>query len=193
MERQWQLKFYHAVFLDIEMPKSTGIELAERLKKENDDTCVVFLSGHEEMAFEAMKVRPFRFIRKRYARRELPEAVDAVIERFEENKKSLEFFSEGMSFVIPLSRILYIENFNKCQKIVTASGNYSIHSTMEELEQRLAKEGFLRIHTSYLMNGEHILSIRDGKVFLENGESFAISRYRVQAVKQKFLEMVMKT
>ena len=64
-----------AVFLDIDMPEMTGIEVARELLKENRDIRIFFISNHEEMVFEAIHTRPMRFIRKNNLINEMTEAI----------------------------------------------------------------------------------------------------------------------
>ncbi|MBQ3265336.1 MAG: response regulator [Ruminococcus sp.] len=52
------------VFLDIEMPGSNGIQLADKIRREYDSINVIFVTGHPEYSFEAYGVRPSGFLAK---------------------------------------------------------------------------------------------------------------------------------
>ena len=52
------------VFLDIEMPGSNGIQLADRIRREFNGINVIFVTGHPEYSFEAYGVRPSGFLAK---------------------------------------------------------------------------------------------------------------------------------
>ncbi len=48
------------LILDIDMPEVSGLELAERLRAENLNLIIIFLSAHEEFVFKAIEFQPFR-------------------------------------------------------------------------------------------------------------------------------------
>ena len=53
-----------AVFLDIEMPGMDGIKVADKIRKFNQYVHIVFVSNREELVYQSLVYRPFRFIRK---------------------------------------------------------------------------------------------------------------------------------
>lgn len=69
------------IFLDIDMPEVTGMELAAKLEEQNPQAIVIFISNHEEAVFEAIHYKPFRFIRKAYLQAELSEALQSLKNR----------------------------------------------------------------------------------------------------------------
>ena len=63
---QSELSFesYDLIFMDIDMPKITGIQIASDLRSIGVDTTLVFVSNHDHFVFESFKYSPYRFIRK---------------------------------------------------------------------------------------------------------------------------------
>lgn len=55
---------FDILFLDIDMPGISGLEIAKRLREENSDIILIFVSAHEQYVFESIEYSPFRYIRK---------------------------------------------------------------------------------------------------------------------------------
>ena len=62
--REGEAYKYDLVFLDIDMPKYSGMDVAEEIRKKSADTDIIFVSNREDRVFETFSVQPFGFIRK---------------------------------------------------------------------------------------------------------------------------------
>lgn len=65
-----------AVFLDIEMPEMNGLVLAERLREISPDVVVVFITGYEQYALDALKIRADYYLTKPYDSRDIREVLE---------------------------------------------------------------------------------------------------------------------
>ena len=54
---------YDLVFMDIDMPELSGIDIASQLRKNNQNSDLIFVSAHPHFVFEAIRYTPYRFIR----------------------------------------------------------------------------------------------------------------------------------
>ena len=70
------------VFLDINMPGKTGLEMMAELRKLNVDTSVIFITAYDEFALRAFKVSAFDYLLKPVD----PDALNETIERFSQNR-----------------------------------------------------------------------------------------------------------
>ncbi|KIR01495.1 two-component response regulator [Lachnospiraceae bacterium TWA4] len=52
------------LFLDIDMPMISGLEVARTLRENGSEVILIFISAHEQYVFESMEYQPFRYIRK---------------------------------------------------------------------------------------------------------------------------------
>lgn len=88
--------------------------------------------------------------------------------------------------------IIYLESKNHCVLVhldgirQTPEGSPSFYATLDEAEHEFASSAFLRIHKSYLINGDHILQMSNYKVLLDTGMTLKGSRKYFS--KAKFLE-----
>ena len=65
-----------AVFLDIEMPEMNGLVLVERLREISPDVVVVFITGYEQYALDALKIRADYYLTKPYDSRDIREVLE---------------------------------------------------------------------------------------------------------------------
>ena len=155
---------FQLIFLDIDMPQLSGIQIASMLRKCEKRSSLVFVSAYENFVFESIHYKPFRFIRKDFVHDEIVETVKAYCEELAEQQKYLELYTENGEIVqFPISQIVYFYSLrhdlylymNTMQSIRLAYRHY----TIEELEHRMYDFGFLRIERSYLLNFKYIYQI----------------------------------
>ena len=91
-----------------------------------------------------------------------------------------------------LDTILYIEGEGKIQNlhIVNQKDPVQLRRSMQELEEVLDPQGFLRIHKGYLVNYKYIRRLEDTEAVLTNGERIPLSRRRVQEIRNRYLELM---
>jgi DNA-binding LytR/AlgR family response regulator len=176
---------FDILFLDIDMPEISGIEIANQIRKNNQFVLIIFITNRDDLVFQSIQYRPFRFIRKNMIQDELPEAVNALVHRlFNENTfYSIKF--NGAVSEIRYIDIVYIESYKHDIFIHTTNETYRIKSNLSKLEKQFEYFGFIRVHSGYLVNYRYIFSIDKSKIILTNKEEIPLSRHRVDNVKQK--------
>ena len=55
---------FDILFLDIDMPNISGLEVAKKLREKGSDIILIFISAHEQYVFDSIEYNPFRYIRK---------------------------------------------------------------------------------------------------------------------------------
>lgn len=180
---------YHAVFLDIDMPRLDGIQLGKKLRELDYSIALVFVSGRTERVFETFAVQPLRFLRKDRFSKELPDAVREVLRVLEKAKTQTVAFSDNSrSFCLPVADILYCEIVGKTLYIHLPKNTVELRCQMSDAEQLLQPYGFLRIHKGYLVNCGAVFCIHKDSVELVNGETLPLSRRRSAEVTAQFLQ-----
>ena len=123
---------YDIVILDIDMPNINGFEVAKSLNELNLDTLIMFYTVHEQYVFKAYEYQPFRYIRKEFAKEELPFALKCAFEKIESRNersiiiktgnselrimtKNIEYFGlalydPSLENILYMSKILYVLN-----------------------------------------------------------------------------------
>lgn len=176
---------YDIVFLDIEMPKITGLELAKKYKNEN--TYIVFVTNRDDLVFEAYNTtNSLGFIRKTHLEKDLNVIIQRMHKEFNEN--TCISIKDGDSLVkIRSSDIRYIEKIAHNVILHTADTSLSMRKSMSETEEMLKPHGFFRVHAGYIVNLDHIALIRPTEILLQCGSKIPVSRKNLKLVKNEFL------
>lgn len=182
---------YNLIFLDIDMPDISGIQLASEIRKQNADKTLIFVSGHDNFVFESIRYMPFRFIRKADLLPDTEEAVSAYCARIKENKKYMSFrldnqidsFEDTSKIVYFFSQRHDIFFLNERKETVRLSTRAY---TMDQLSEQMYPKGFIRTHKTYLVNYLYIYKISGENVILKDRTKIPLSRIRITEVKSQY-------
>lgn len=176
---------YDLVFLDIEMPHINGIEVAEQIRQRNPYVSIIFITNREDLVFQSLRYRPFRFIRKSRIREELPEAVEGIIQKLNSENRYYTITFNNSPIQLRIVDIIYIESMRHDIYFNCQEQTYRVKSNLSKLEKEFETYGFIRVHSGFLVNYRYIYSIDKTKVVLNNKEMVPLSRHRIETVKQK--------
>jgi len=191
------------VFLDIEMPEMTGIQLLQSLHEIHFH--LVFTTAHEHYALQAIKLDALDYLTKPIAAADLSLAVSKAVSRKkqESNKtitKLLEQVKAGQTKkiaipsgttvqFIPASEIVRIESQSNYSVVYfTCRPKQTVAKTLKEMEKQLASHNFLRVHHSHLVNLDHVIGYKNedsGYVIMYGNEIIEISRRKKHEVLQR--------
>lgn len=152
------------VFLDIDMPKPNGIDIANTLNEKFPELNIVFITNHSNLVFDVIKFRPLGFVRKNKIEDEMKQALIRVQNEIYNNSV---VFQNLM--VIKMNDILYMESKGHNIEIHTKEKVQTVRATMSEYEQKLKPYGFVRIHKGFIVNMKFICRINGRIVKLDNG------------------------
>lgn len=197
------------VFLDIEMPKMNGFDMLEQFEKLFFD--VVFCTAYDQFAIKAFKYSALNYLLKPVD----PEDLKLTVKRIEERRTvpSREQFEillqnmqqpakstphrialtsgDGLIFV-PTSEIIYCEAESNYTNVVLVGGKKILVSkVLKEIDEALAGVDFYRVHSSFLININHIKKFvrgDGGYIIMDNDATVSVSRNR----KQEFMELFSK-
>lgn len=184
---------FDLLLLDIDMPGLDGITFSKRLRAEENEICIVFVSNYEKLVFDTFAVQPFGFVRKNCFSKDFPPCLEAFIKkRRAQQRKSLVFQHGKESVTLTPEDVLYIEGHCKQQLIFckASADPLVLTSTMTALEKELAPYGFLRIDHGCLVNFEAISAFRTDTVLLKNGQVLPVSRRRMQEVRSRYFTLM---
>jgi DNA-binding LytR/AlgR family response regulator len=191
--RELNIKKPKLIFLDIKMPKISGFEMLRSLPQH---PFVIFTTAFREYAVEGFDMNAVDYLLKPFSFERFLQAVNkAYVLHSSEHpaetsaKQDDDLFvkSNGKLIRIRISDILYIEALKEYVRIFIPGGNQVVYQTMQNLEERLPKENFFRIHRSYIIGLRHVQAI-EGNSVLVNGMQLPVSRY----CKDEFINRVAK-
>ncbi len=188
-QNQWEL-----VFLDIDIPGLDGIELGKKLKEENPDVVIIYISNCEDRVFDAFTAHPFGFVRKSSFLKDVESVVRLYIKEViqkEAPEEILEVKTHSGFMRLKVRNITYIECDRDYQDIHMAdhSDTIRIQQRMNVLEENLKKYGFLRVHTGYLVNYKYIVRIDSETVQMQDGAAIPMSRRRKKEIVLEYMRL----
>ena len=178
--------FYDLILLDIEMPGSTGMELAEKIRPFLPEVKIIFITSHVEYAIDAFELSVFRYVPKQESDRRLPGAIqDAIRLLLLEDGKSYTIRTNSRLEKIPLRNILYMEREGKNTSITATDGSSKVRKSLQQVYEELAAEEFIYIDRGCIVNMIHIMQVKEGTVILKDGTVLPVSRSHLQEVKEQ--------
>lgn len=178
--------FFDLILLDIEMPGSTGMEIAEKIKPCLPDVKIIFITSHIEYAIDAFELSIFRYVPKTDIAGRLPAAIrDAVKLITLAGGKTYTIQTNSRLEKIPYREIYYINRDGKNASITTAGGISKVRKSLQQVYSELGADEFIFIDRGCIANMIHIMQVKDGMAVLKNGEALPISRSHLQEVKEQ--------
>lgn len=151
------------VFLDIQMPGLSGLELAEVLGHFKEPPPVVFVTAHEQHAVDAFDLHAVDYVLKPVSPARLAEAVRRIEGGTERPAEDTQIPVErgGVTRFIDRGDITHVEAQGDYARLHTTSGeNYLIRTPLSTLEEEWRSAGFWRIHRSLLVSLGHVEEVR---------------------------------
>ncbi len=187
--RRFRSSPYDIIFLDIEMPGMDGITLARKLRALSDEVCIVFLTGHVEYAIQGYEVNALRYLTKPADESKVREVIDYVLSK-QANAKQLWLKTSDGDVKLRLSDVLFIESQNQNIAVNTSDDTYVVRGNISDYEERLAPEGFFRIHRGYLISLDKVIRITGKEVIMEDGTPLPVSRTRESKLRDVMFSFV---
>ena len=175
---------FDIVFLDIQMDGMNGIEAARSLRKRQEETVLIFITGIKEYVFDALDLYAFQYLLKPLDEKKFGEVLERALAEAGKRKERKILFVKAKNLTLDQSDILYIESRGKKVGIHTAGAeeDIEIYAVMEELSAQLGEE-FYRCHRGYIVNLAYIAEYGKDSITLTNGA-------RVYLAKKKYGEFV---
>lgn len=183
------------IFLDINMPGITGLQMLKALK---NPPLVVLTTAYKEYALESYEyrvvdylVKPFDLARfmsaidnvfSRYI--PLPEATDATAKEPEISYILLRV--DGDTLKLQYSEITHLQSWGNYVKVFTKERQYLSPITTAEIEKKLDRKHFMRIHKSHIVALNQIKKISGGQVELDMGVVLPIGSTYKRELLEKF-------
>ncbi|MGI6590726.1 MAG: LytR/AlgR family response regulator transcription factor [Eggerthellaceae bacterium] len=183
------------MFLDVNMPEATGMQLAEALQHLKYPPAVVFVTAYSEFAIDAFKVHAIDYLIKPVETERLAQALARVREHIALHNRAqraerIPVEKAGKKILINIDSIRYIMARDDYAYLQTDTDRYFSTVSLAQLEKRLDGHGFFRVHRGYLVNLEHVKeveSVPGGTLLLTldgTDDKIPVSRRRVSSLKK---------
>jgi len=179
-------KAYDILLLDVEMKNMNGIELAKRIRKDNNRAEIIFITSHFEFVGEGYEVDALHYLIKPISAEKLTQVLTKAAEKLSVEPPSVVISSDGEIVKLYESDILYAESYLHYVTIHTKDKEYKIKENISVFESKLSDD-FYRIHRSYLVSLKHITRISRTSVNVGNTE-LPLSRGKYDDINRAFIE-----
>ena len=179
-------KAYDILLLDIEMKSMNGIELAKRIRKDNNRAEIIFITSHFEFVGEGYEVDALHYLIKPISAEKLTQVLTKAAEKISVEPPSVVISCEGETVKLYESDILYVESFLHYIVIHTKDNEYKIKENISVFENKVS-DVFYRIHRSYLVSLKYITRISRTSVNIGNTE-LPLSRGKYDNINRAFIE-----
>lgn len=156
------------IFLDINMPGLTGMDLIRSLPP-NHTIKTVLVSSASEHAVDAFSLDVVDYLLKPLTAERFTESMNRLRRGFEADKAAGRtgnrelFIKTGVKYIrINIEEVAYVEALSDYVILFTESGQkHIVHSTMKAMEDKLLPLGFQRVHRSYIVNMRKVETVAD--------------------------------
>lgn len=184
---------YDIAFLDVEMPKHGGLEIAKHLLSLNSNTIVFIITSHQGYLDSAMDLRVFRFLPKPPDRQRIFSGLDSAIRFYNENTRIL--LTDGSTAQrIYVRDILYITIHKRKTLVVTKSDEIISDRSLAEWKDILPDTCFAQPHYSYLVNLQSVERLEKDTIILQKNNSetvkVKISQRKYKDFKNRFFNYI---
>jgi two-component system, LytTR family, response regulator len=168
------------IFLDIQMPELTGLELIKQLGDKRP--LIVFVTAYDKYAIKAFEENALDYLLKPFNKIRFSKMIDKVREAIRtsanqnqsdkifaalstlatQNKafvKKLPVKEKGKIIFVPVEDIIWIESAGAFTKLHFKNGFKTHNPSLKQLEETLDPNQFLRVHKSYIANIAHVKTI----------------------------------
>ena len=172
------------VFLDIEMPRLDGIDVAQALLSSDDAPLIVFITGHDEYAVKAFELAAVDYVVKTADMDAFAERVEQAVERLvskladqagsiEQLRESLagmaqsplravtsrlpvKDYTEGTVRLLDPKTVMCVQRSGRRVILQTTEKSFPTYLSIDQLERRLRSEGFVRANRGALLNLSYV-------------------------------------
>lgn len=179
-------KTYDILLLDVEMKNITGIELAKRIRKDNNRAEIVFITSHFEFVGEGYEVDALHYLIKPILPDKLAQVLTKATEKLSVEPPSVVISCDGETVKLYVNDIFYVESFLHYIVIHTKDKEYKIKENISTFQEKLSDD-FFRIHRSYIASLKHITQISRTSISIGKIE-LPLSRGKYDNVNRAFIE-----
>lgn len=181
-EKAWDM-----LLLDIEMGGMDGVELAKRLRRENETVQIVFITGYSDYIAEGYEVAALHYLVKPVKKEKLFSVLDRAAQKIQKNEKVLHFEIGGEMVRIPVYQIRYADVMGNYVTI-HALTDYTVKMPLGELEKQL-DDRFHRVGRSAIVNLNCISRVTKTEIKLTDGTAIALPRGAYEGVNRAIINM----
>jgi len=211
-----QRKVPDLVFLDVQMPGMTGLDVIDQLKRIGVAMpLVVFTTAYDQYAIKAFESHAIDYLLKPFEKDRFQVTIDRIERQFQlqeseelnrRMQRLIQHYSpssaafrshfilneRGVERTVPVQEVQYLESDGNYLKLVTAERNWLFRGSLHQMEEELNPKDFLRIHRSVMIQRVYVDSYRyhgnnEFRFRMKNGVLFLSGRTYRKSIQEYYL------
>lgn len=161
------------IFMDVEMPRITGIELANEIRQKTKK--LIFTTSHQKYAFDAYQAAGDGYLLKPYSYAAFYMTINRIFGSLQDQKDIGEYFlvknkeEDHRALLIKYSDIVAFESFGNYIKIHTLEKTIIAYLSLKDVKEQLSlKERFVQFHRGYIIAIDKIKYIDGNSIHMQN-------------------------
>ncbi|WP_293785079.1 LytTR family DNA-binding domain-containing protein [uncultured Pedobacter sp.] len=174
---------FDIIFMDVDMPELTGIELSKLIRKYTDK--LILTTSHSKYALDAFDVEADQFLLKPFNLKKFVSAIEKVLkkditDRREQDAQQDYIFvkskEENLKLVkLKINDIVAIESLLNYVRIYMPKTNIVTHMSLKEAKDLFLRyNSFIQLHRSFIISSDHIEGIEGNNLTMSNGKKITI-------------------
>lgn len=169
------------MFVDMQMPRMGGLELARHLLKMDTPPAVIFVTAHDEFALDAFEVHALDYLMKPVRAERLLASLgnaaarvapseSALADAAPDARRHFSISERGRITLVPIDDVIYLRAELKYVTVHTLGREYLLEESLTRLEEEFAAR-FVRIHRNALVAMDRVTGFEKGAVTEMDGEA----------------------
>lgn len=183
------------LFIDIEMKKINGIEVARKLREFSEEILIIYITSYDTYTLESFEVRPFRYLLKPIDEKEISKTFYDSIDYINKSYKYI-FFKKGKDIIqVFTSNIISIlsESGRKLRVITDSNPLGDIYyGKIKDIENEINPLYFIKINRGIIINLNKVKSLNNHDVIMLDDKVYPISKNRRKCVLDFYSDFVSK-
>lgn len=181
---------YQILFLDMEMKQLNGIETARKIRENDKNVYIIYITGYEKYSIDSFEVSPFRYIIKPINRINFQSILMQVIEEIMIRKDYLFFKYQNVQYQIKCESIVAIKSeMGRMIRILLSKSEAEpvlFYGKIKDIEKKLNPLLFIKVNSGTVINLNYVNIITNKEIKMNDGNIYPISRGQKQEVKKKY-------
>jgi DNA-binding LytR/AlgR family response regulator len=163
------------IYLDINMPKLTGLQMVDQLEKL---PLIIFTTAYAEYAVEAFEVKAFDYLVKPISFERFMKSCNRIIAELKDVKSanthnSIVIKENKRYYKIDMSQIFYLKAFGDYVRIFTDEKTYITKERLTTMASTLTSD-FMQVHRSFIINLDRV-DYLEGNFVMVGGSQIPVS------------------
>lgn len=184
---------YSIILLDMQLDGLDGIQTAKIIRKSDKNCLIIIITSIMEYAVEGYSIDAYDFMLKPVDKVKFSRVINNAVKEIQVRmNKTYLIQTRDKTKAIRLSEIQFIESNRNRVIIHTNKELYTNNESISSVEEKLRKDGFVRISRYYIANVYHVKEIDAKKLVLITGKELNYSEKYRDNIKKEYLKFMME-